>query len=47
MAVRGLYASVRSKILPDGVAFREEEEKKEEADEARTVSDEVRGNEHL
>lgn len=46
MAVRGLYASVRNKILPDGVAFREEE-KKEEADEARTVSDEVSGNEHL
>lgn len=31
-------------ILPDEVVLREEEEEKEKADEAGTVSNEVRGN---
>lgn len=41
-AVRGLYVSVGSEILPDGVGVREEEEK--EKDETRRVSNEVRSN---
>lgn len=41
MAVRGLYTSMGSKILPDEVVLREEE--KEKVDEAGTVSNEVRG----
>lgn len=43
MAVRCLYTSVGSKILPN-VAGLGEEEEKEEGDEAGTVSDEMRGN---
>lgn len=41
--MRDLY-TYGDKILPDEVVLREEEEEKEKADEAGTVSNEVRGN---